>query len=55
MSYRVSEKMSNGQQYSLNEATEILNEIYRIKQSLSSGKQRYKYQLCQHYICVVNV
>lgn len=36
--YRVSEKMSNGQQYSPNEATEILNEIYKIKQSLLSGK-----------------
>lgn len=29
--------MSNGQQYSYNEASDILNEIYKIKQSLQLG------------------
>ena len=35
---RVSDKMANGQQYSYNEASEILSEIYKIKLSLQSGK-----------------
>jgi len=38
---RVNEKMSNGQQYSYNETYEILNEIYKIKQSLLSGTLGY--------------
>lgn len=37
LSYRVSEKTSNGQPYGYNEANEILQEIYKIKQSLQLG------------------